>query len=93
MEATIYLTLTHDEINERIQYAVVAATMSGARWGTGKCKRLIKQYFTEAEIDAIYRLHKQAHSWYCVKGVPDEVKMTVKTYCLWQKLANFCCEL
>jgi hypothetical protein len=50
----------------------------------------MKQWFTEAEIDAIYRLHKQAYSWYCVKGVPEEVKMSVKTYCLWQKLANFC---
>lgn len=88
-----YIALNHDEIQERIPYALVAETMSGARWGTGKRKRLMKQFFTESEIDAIYRLHKQAYSWYCVKGVPEEVKMSVKTYCLWQKLANFCCEL
>ena len=88
-----YIALNHDEIQERIPYAIVAETMSSAAWGTGKRKRLMKQWFTEAEVDAIYRLHKQAYSWYCVKGVPEEVKMSVKTYCLWQKLANFCCEL
>ena len=93
MEATIYLTLTHDEVNERIPYAVVAETMSGSRWNTGKRKRLMKQYFTESEIDAIYRLHKQAYDWYLRKGVPEEVKMTINTYNLWQKLANFCCEI
>jgi hypothetical protein len=90
---TFYIALNHDEIQERIPYAIVAETMSSAVWGTGKRKRLMKQWFAEAEIDAIYRLHKQAYSWYCVKGVPEEVKMSVNTYNLWQKLANFCCEL
>ena len=88
-----YIALNHDEIQERIPYALVAETMSGARWGTGKRKQLMKQWFTESEIDAIYRLHKQAYSWYCVKGVPEEVKMSFNTYDLWQKLANFCCEI
>ena len=88
-----YIALNHDEIQERIPYALVAETMSGARWGTSKRKRLMKQFFTEVEIEAIYRLHKQAYSWYCVKGVPEEVKMSVNTYSLWQKLASFCCEI
>lgn len=89
----LYISLTHDEIQEQIPYAVVAETMSGAYWNTGKRKRLMKQYFTESEIEAIYRLHKQAYSWYLVKGVPDEVKMTLNTYKLWHKLADFCCML
>ena len=89
----LYISLNRDEIQERIPYALVAETMSGARWNTGRRKRLMKQYFTESEIDAIYRLHKQAYSWHLVKGVPDEVKMTMNTYHLWQKLANFCCEI
>jgi hypothetical protein len=88
-----YIALNRDEIQERIPYAIVAETMSSTKWNTGNRKRLMKQFFTEAEIEAIYRLHKQAYSWYCVKGVPDEVKMTMKSYCLWHKLANFCCEL
>ncbi len=89
----LYISLTHDEIRQQIPYSVVAETIGGAKWNTGKRKRLMKQYFTESEIEAIYRLHKQAYSWYLVKGVPDEVKMTLNTYHLWHKLANFCCEL
>ena len=90
---TLYISLNHDEIHEQIPYPIVAETMSRAIWNTGRRRRLMKQYFTEAEIEATYRLHKQAYDWYLRKGVPDEVKMTMKTYYLWQKLANFCCEL
>ena len=86
----LYISLNQDEIQERIPYAVVAETMSGAKWNTGRRRRLMKQQFTEAEIEATYRLHKQAYRWYLVKGVPEEVKMTMNTYYLWQKLANFC---
>ena len=89
----LYISLNHDEIQEQIPYAIVAETMSRSVWNTGKSKRLMKEQFTESEIEAIYRLHKQAYSWYLVKGVPDEVKMTLNTYELWQRLANFCCEL
>lgn len=85
-----YISLNQDEIRERIPYAIVAETMSSAVWNTGKRKRFMKQCFTEAEIKAIYRLHQQAYNWYLRKGVPDEVTMTMKTYFLWQKLANFC---
>lgn len=88
-----YIALNRDEIQERIPYALVCETMSGARWGTSKRKRLMKQFFTEAEVEAIYRLHKQAYVWYLRTGVPDEVKMSVNTYQLWQKLAIFCCEI
>ena len=88
-----YLSFDHDEIQKEIPYAIVAETMSGARWNTGKRKRLMKEQFTEAEIEKIYRLHKQAHSWYLVKGVPEEIKMTLNTYHLWHKLANFCCQI
>lgn len=89
----LYISLDREEIIQQIPYAVVAETMSGARWNTGKRRRLMKQHFTESEIEATYRLHKQAYSWYLVKGVPDEVKMTLATYQLWHKLANFCCML
>lgn len=88
-----YISLNQDEVRERVPYTIVAVTMSSAVWNTGKRKRLMKQCFTEAEIKAIHRLHQQAYNWYLRKGVPDEVIMTMKTYFLWQKLANFCYEL
>lgn len=93
MKTETYLILTHDEVNEQIPYAIICEVMGGARWNTGKRKRLMKERFTESEVDAICRLHKQAYDWHLRKGVPDEVKMTVQTYALWQKLANFCCEI
>lgn len=89
----LYLSFNHEEIQNEIPYAIVAETMSGAKWNTGRRKRLMKEQFTETEIEAIYRLHKQAHSWYLVKGVPEEIKMTLNTYHLWHKLATFCCAL
>ena len=93
MKVETYIILNRDEINKQIPYALVCETMSGARWGTGRRKRLMKAYFTETEIDAIYRMHKQAYSWHLVKGVPDELRLMPKTLELWHKLAAFCCEI
>ena len=89
----LYLSLNYDEIREQIPYAIVAETMSGAKWNTGRRKRLMKHHLTDAEIEATYRLHKQAYDWHLRKGVPDEIKMTFTTYTLWHRLANFCCIL
>lgn len=61
MKAVTYLILTHDEVNEQIPYAVVAETMGSARWNTGRRRRLMKQRFTESEIESIYELHKKAY--------------------------------
>ena len=89
----LYISLNRDEIYEQIPYAIVAETMSGAKWNTGRRKRLMKQYFTKSEIASTYRLHKIAYGWYLRKGVPDEIKITLDTYALWKKLASFCCEI
>ena len=93
MKVETYIVMSRDEINRNIPYPVVAETMSGSRWNTGKRKRMMKERFTETEIDAIYRIHKQAHSWYLVKGVPDELRITPRVLTLWHRLANFCCEI
>lgn len=93
MKVETYLILDRDEIHNRIPYAVVCETMSGARWNTGKRKRLMKQWFTETEIDAIYRMYKQARTWHLVKGVPDELRITPHILDLWQRLAAFCCSI
>ena len=85
--------MTWDEIQKEIPYAIVAETMSSAVWNTGKRKRLMKEHFTDAEIKTISGLHRTARTWYLYKGVPEEVCMTMNTYRLWHKLANFCCQL
>lgn len=93
MNVETYIVLTGDEINRNIPYAIVCETMSGSRWNTGRRKRLMKEQFTQTEIEAIYRLHKQAHSWHLVKGVPEELRITPHILALWHKLADFCCQL
>lgn len=93
MKVETYIIMNSDEIRDQIPFAVVCETMSGAYWNTGKRRRLMKQWFTETEIDAIYRLHKQARQWHLIKGVPDELRITPHILALWHKLAAFCCEL
>lgn len=90
----LILELSHDEVCERIPYQLVCETMCGSRWNTGKRKKLMKERFTEKEIDKIYKMKSQAYSWTLTKGVPLEgVKMSINTLGLWEKLAAFCMEL
>lgn len=90
MKVHTYITLTHDEVNEKIPYAMICEMRYGARWGTGRRRRAWLAQFTEAEREAAGKLFKQAYTWYLVKGVPDEVKMRATTLALWMKLGEFC---
>lgn len=93
MKIETHIVFTRDEVNSNIPYALVAETMSGSRWGTRKCKQLMKEWFTESEIKRFREFYLQARNWYLIKGVPDEVRMTGKTLALWHKLAEFCCQI
>lgn len=93
MKVETYIVMDRDEINQNIPYPIIAETMSGSRWDTGKRKRMMKERFDETEINAIYRMHKQARQWYLIKGVPDELRITPHILALWHKLASFCCEI
>ena len=93
MKVETYIVMNGDEIRENIPYPVIAETMSCSRWNTGKRKRMMSEQFTDVEINAIYRIHKQARQWYLVKGVPDELKITPHILVLWHKLASFCCKI
>lgn len=93
MKVETYIVLDRDEIQQQIPYGVVCEGMSSARWCTSKRVRLMREQFTQAEIDAIYRMHQQARIWYLVKGVPEELRIMPKTLALWHRLAAFCCEI
>lgn len=84
------IVLNQDEIQKQVPYAVIAETMSSSIWNTGKRKRLMANYFTEAEMEEADSLHRIARNWYMYKGVPKEAQMTMDTYYLWQRLAQFC---
>ena len=93
MEIATYITLTRKEIQEKLPYAVICETKEGASWNTGRRKRKWNAEFTEEERKASEEIFRKAHTWYLVKGIPEEVRMKIKTFMLWQKLGNFCAEL
>lgn len=93
MQVKTYLFLDRDEIRSAIPYGLIAETRFGSRWNTMRRKRRWKEEFTESERDYAETLFRLAHKWYCVTGVPDEVKMRAKTLGLWQRLGEFCASL
>lgn len=90
----MFIEFSHDEIQNGIPYQIIAETTSRSIWDTGRRKRLMSQLFSEAERRHIAEIRRQAHMWALVKGVPmNGVKMTISTYQLWHKLAEFCASL
>ena len=89
----IYLEFEREEITNEIPYQLICETMGSSVWDTGKRKRLMSEFFTEAEKKRCSDLYKQAYSWALRKGVPDTVKMTPETFGLWHRLAAFCAAL
>lgn len=90
MDVEIRVKLTHDEVNEKIPYAVICETRYGAAWGTRKVRQRWMTEFdekTREEAEALFRL---AHKWYLTTGVPDVVEMSGRTLALWLRLGEFC---
>lgn len=86
----VMLQLEREDIYKEIPFGVVCEAREGARWNTGRRKRLWDETFTEKEKEACTRLFRQARTWSLVKGVPEQLIISVNTLRLWQKLGNFC---
>ena len=91
--ATFYMELEAHEVHEKIAFPFICTTRYSSRWETMKRKRKWKEEFTPEERRSAEELFRKAHSWYLGKGVPDTVRMTVRTYYLWQKLEAFCASI
>lgn len=85
-----FITMSADEVKAKIPYALICETRYGSVWNTMHRKRMWKDWFTEQERNATSKLFSNAYSWYLVKGLPDEITMSVSTLQLWQKLGEFC---
>lgn len=90
MKVRTMLTLTHDEVQERIPYAMICATRFGAAWDSSKRRRRWLAEFSESEREAAGRLFRIAYGWYLCTGVPDQVEMSARTLALWLRLGEFC---
>ena len=88
--AKLEIVFDYEEVHKNIPYSLICMTRESSVWGTMRRKRRWAAEFTEEERETAYRLFEQARRWTLVKGVPDTVRMSVKTYELWQKLGNFC---
>jgi len=87
------IQLTDKQIKEKIPYELIAETVYGMRWNTGKRRRLWLQYFTIKERQYAAQLWKKAYLWHCVTGVPDDILISPETLVLWNKLGAFCASL
>lgn len=88
--AKLEIVLARSEIMELIPYALICTVRETAIWETMRRKRRWIAEFTEAERAAATRIFRQAHIWYLIKGVPEEIRMSTQTFNLWMKIADFC---
>ena len=93
MKVTTMVKLSHDEVNTNIPYAMICETRYGGHWNTTKRRKRWSEEFTEAERRKACPMFKQAHLWYLVRGVPDEVVMSAETLVFWKRLGDFCASL
>ena len=89
----VYLSFDHDEIQKELPYEIIGETVSRGIWETRKRKRRWSAEFTEQERESCYNIISLAKKWLLRTGCPEEIKMTMTTYALWLKLANFCASL
>lgn len=94
MNVGMYLEFEGNEITSSIPYNLIAETFNrGSRPNkTGLGKRLFNEMFDESEKESLYKIIRTAKK-YAMSGCPNKVKMTPKTYDLWQRLAKYCIEL
>lgn len=88
--AEFMIEFTRDEVERLIPYRIVCETRESSVWDTMRRRRNWIAWFSDSEREACKRLFSQAHTWYLVKEVPDDVTMSSKTFDLWQKLGEFC---
>ena len=80
---------------QKIPYMLIAETFargSGVT-KTGRGKRIFNEMFDDSEKAKIRELKGKANKWAFITGVPESIKITMKTYALWQKLAEYCMRL
>lgn len=84
------LKLSSTEVHATIPYSMICMTRYGCSWDTGRRRLAWLSYFSEEERKAAARLFPKARDWTVGRGVPAVVRMSEKTFFLWQKLGEFC---
>lgn len=90
--AVIELILTREDVQKEIPYHFICQTRYGSVWNTMRRKLKWNHRFKDSEKTDVEKLFRQAHSWF-INGVPDTVRMSFATYCLWNEIYKFCTTL
>ena len=89
-EINLSITLSSDEVNQKIPYVLICEVRHGSRWNTGKMKCEYEKNFTKEERDEAEKIFRQAYKWHITSGVPSQVSMPMRTFALWMKIGEFC---
>lgn len=91
--ATIEMVFTAEEIHRKIPYHFICQTRYGSIWNTMRRKLKWNNEFSEDEKVDSEKIFRRAYNWSVGNGVPESVRMNLKTYFLWNKIEKFCSEL
>lgn len=86
------VTLTAEDIQEQIPYALINETHSTSLWHTGKCKRAYEAHFSPKEQKLNDYLFSLSHTWY-TKGVPETHSLPLHALLAWIRLGDFCASI
>lgn len=87
---TVFLVLNRDAVRRELPYMLVHETRASGVWHTARRKRRWQSEFSEPERRKASEIFRKAQNWSVGRGVPERVRMTPETLCLWQKLGAFC---
>lgn len=87
--AKLQLALTEDEAEKNLMCGLLCQTRYGARWQTGKRRRLWEQQFTEDERKQAEIIFAACRRWFLKSGSAP-VTLDIKIYDLWMRLIAFC---
>ena len=87
------IVFTQDEIKANIPYQMICMTRYGSVWNTMRRKRKWVEEFTAYERERLNAMCRQTYSWTCTTGLPESLRMSMNTYRLWNRLAEFCSTL
>ena len=89
MEIIQGVRISVDELNDELHYRLIAETMSGSKWTTGKVKKAFVSQFSQEERDSCFSIWRRARKWYLYSLPTNPIEMSMVEYELWQKLKNF----
>ena len=89
MEILTSVRIPIEELNDKLHYRLIAETMSGSKWTTGKVKNAFKAEFSDEERDICFQIWRKSRKWYLYSLPTEPVEMYMSEYKVWLKLKDF----